>query len=95
MSQVFGLDEIVRDCGLPPEAVQQILADVGREFSPESSLYELHVLRALQAEQERRMSAEERQTHQSRREQRIREHLRNRRLDPERGVYGPARPDAG
>jgi len=49
MAQAFDVDRAIREAELPQDAVDEILREVRAEFPDEDLMYELHVIRALQA----------------------------------------------
>ena len=50
MTRVFDIDRAVQESGLPAETVAHILEEVRQEFPEEELMYELHIIRALEAE---------------------------------------------
>lgn len=48
--EAFDIERAIRESNLPAETVEQILQDVREEYPDEDLMYELHVIRALQAE---------------------------------------------
>lgn len=59
MGSYYDLDRAIQEAALPPDTVQQTLEEIRAEFPDDEMMYELHVVRALQAEAASRMSREE------------------------------------
>ena len=51
----FDIERAVSEAQLPEETVESILVKTRIEFPNDEMMYELHVIRALQAEQRQRM----------------------------------------
>jgi hypothetical protein len=59
MGTYYDLERAIQEAALPADTIQQILEEVRAEFADDEMMYELHVVRALQAEAASRMSREE------------------------------------
>jgi len=57
MGEYYDLERAFAEAGLPPETVEQILSDVRAEFPDDPLMFELHVVRAIDAELAARMPA--------------------------------------
>ena len=55
MSTWFDIERTIEETKLPEEMVQSILKEVREEFPDDDMMYELHVIRALQAELRQRL----------------------------------------
>ena len=54
----FDLDRAVSEAGLSHDVINAIVAEAAADFPDRGNLYELHVIRAIQAEQASRMTPE-------------------------------------
>lgn len=59
MPQHYDIDRAVQEAGLPPDLVGDILAQAKAEFPEDEMMFELHVIRSIQAEMQARMTPEE------------------------------------
>jgi len=59
MGTYYDLERAIQEAALPAEIVDGILDEVRAEFPDDEMMYELHVVRALQAETASRMSSED------------------------------------
>lgn len=55
----FDIERAIAEAQLPKEVVESILSETRAKFPDDENMYELHVIRALQAEECERMGPEE------------------------------------
>ena len=50
MGYMFNVEKIVKNSGLSPKVIRKIEKEVRREFPKDEMMYELHLMRAIDAE---------------------------------------------
>jgi len=56
---MFDVEKLKKESGLPPDLLERIEASIHEEFRDDSLLYELHVVRVLQALKEEWITLDE------------------------------------
>ena len=60
MGYMIDIEKILKKSGLPQKLVQKIEKKVRQEFPKDEMMYELHLMRAIEAERDKSLTAQQR-----------------------------------
>ena len=60
MGYMIDIEKILKKSGLPQKLVQKIEKEVRQEFPKDEMMYELHLMRAIEAERDKSLTAQQR-----------------------------------